>query len=54
MAEIGPVQISVYIDQRRGDGASIALVNRELDIVRRMFNIASSAGCSSTRPSFRT
>jgi integrase len=39
MAEIGPAEIAAYITQRRADGAAAGTVNRETDIIRRIFTL---------------
>lgn len=39
MVQIGPFEIDAYIDTRRAAGASAGTVNRELDIIRRMFTL---------------
>jgi integrase len=50
MAELGPPEIAAYTKQRRDAGASPATVNRELDILRRMFVLAVQGGRLLYRP----
>lgn len=44
MTEIGPSEIAAYITQRREEGAKVGTVNRETDIIRRMFTLCVQGG----------
>lgn len=50
MAEITPAKIALYTSDRRAVGASAALVNRELAILRRLFVLCVQGGLLLYRP----